>query len=259
MVFLFPYKADVVMQRWPVANVILIVAMLACMTQVHRIERLDHPLILHGWSPIGLLGHMWLHAGMLHLLGNMLFLWVFGNAVCARVGNGWYVPIFVGLGIVAGIVHLICSGMPCVGASGAINGIVGMFLVFYPANSVRCVFSILVYTWKFRVRSGWFILFWLMFDIYGASTGESRIAYWAHLGGIAAGTMLALMMLKLRWVGLEASDRTLLDVLGHERAPVHPAANTPETPGKVYPQRRENVRTPFKSPHFHPRGPPRTT
>jgi hypothetical protein len=71
--------------------------------------------------------------------------------------------------------------------------------------------------------------------------------------------MLALMMLKLRWVGLEASDRTLLDVLGHERAPVHPAANTPETPGKVYPQRRENVRTPFKSTHFHPRGPPRTT
>ena len=96
------------------------------------------PYILDGFALKGLFGYMWLHGGILHLLGNMLFLWIFGNAVCAKIGNLRYIPAYLGLGIVAGISHLIFTGGSSLGASGAINGIVGMFLVFFPQNEITC-------------------------------------------------------------------------------------------------------------------------
>jgi hypothetical protein len=86
------------------------------------------PFILNGWTLKGFFGHIWLHGGILHLLGNMLFLWIFGNAVCAKIGNFKYLPIYIGLGLVAGFSQLVFSGQGSLGASGAINGIVGMYL-----------------------------------------------------------------------------------------------------------------------------------
>src|SRR3989442_1456590 len=138
MIFV-PYRTEVAITRWPVANIAIISACVLCFVLLAT-DLLPHSLltamILNGWNPIGILGYQFLHAGIGHLFFNMLFLWVFGNAVCETMGSWRYLATFVLAGIVAGIIHNIFDGAPAVGASGAINGIVGLYLVLYPINTV---------------------------------------------------------------------------------------------------------------------------
>lgn len=174
------------------------------------------PFILKGWTIKGLLGHIWLHGGIIHLLGNMLFLWIFGNAVCAKIGNIRYLPIYLGLGIIAGIVHLISTGGNALGASGAIYGIVGMYLVFFPENEITCYFVVPLFfaAKEFCVSSIWMILFWVAFDVWGAMQGGGGVAYFAHLGGFAGGFVLAIVMLKLKLVVMEEGyEKSLLQLI----------------------------------------------
>jgi membrane associated rhomboid family serine protease len=184
------------------------------------------PFILNGWTIKGLFGHIWLHGGILHLLGNMYFLWIFGNAVCAKIGNFRYLPIYLGLGVIAGIAHLIFTGGNALGASGAINGVVGMFLVFFPENEITCYlvlfFPLLLrpYVKEFCVSSIWMILFWLAFDVWGAMKGGGGVAYFAHLGGFAGGFVLAIVMLKLKLVVMEEGyEKSLLQLLSGRKGP----------------------------------------
>ena len=179
------------------------------------------PFILNGWTLKGFLGHIWLHGGILHLLGNMLFLWIFGNAVCAKLGNFKYLPIYIGLGFIAGFSQMVFSGQGGLGASGAINGIVGMYLVFFPTNEITCYFFIplLIGPKEFCLSSYWMILFWLAFDIWGATQGGGEIAYFAHLGGFAGGFILAVLMLKLKLVKMERYEKSLLQVIEEYRNP----------------------------------------
>src|SRR5690606_4238592 len=95
-------------------------------------------LVLYGWGLSGMFGHVFLHGGLLHLFGNMLFLWAFGNAVCAKVGNFRYAALFFVLAFASAAVHNLFDGHPAIGASGAINGVVGLFLVYFPRNDIRC-------------------------------------------------------------------------------------------------------------------------
>jgi membrane associated rhomboid family serine protease len=174
------------------------------------------PFILNGWKIKGLFGHIWLHGGILHLLGNMLFLWIFGNAVCAKIGNFRYLPIYLGLGVIAGIAHLVFTGGNAIGASGAIYGIVGMYLVFFPENEITCYFVVPFFfaAKEFCVSSIWMILFWVVFDVWGAMKGGGGAAYFAHLGGFAGGFVLAIVMLKLKLVVMEEGyEKSLLQFL----------------------------------------------
>ncbi len=180
------------------------------------------PFVLNGWTVKGLLGHIWLHGGIIHLLGNMLFLWIFGNAVCAKIGNFLYLPIYLGLGVVAGITHLIFTGGNAVGASGAIYGIVGMYLVFFPENEISCYFVVPFFfaAKEFCVSSIWMILFWVVFDVWGAMKGGGGVAYFAHLGGFVAGFGLAILMLKLKLVVMEEGyEKSLLQMLSEKKGP----------------------------------------
>jgi membrane associated rhomboid family serine protease len=185
------------------------------------------PYILDGFALKGLFGYMWLHGGILHLAGNMLFLWIFGNAVCAKIGNLRYIPAYIGLGLVAGISHLVFTGGGSLGASGAINGIVGMFLVLFPQNEITCYwiffipFMVRGFARELTVSSGWMILFWLAFDIWGAMRGGGQVAYFAHLGGFAGGVVLAILMLKFKMVTMERYEKSLLQIIEEYR---HPSA-----------------------------------
>src|SRR5208283_1119595 len=131
---------------------------------------------------------------------NMLFLWVFGNAVCAKLGNLAYPFIYFGLGAVAGLVSQLIHDRPTIGASGAINGIVGMFLVWYLVNQITCWYGYLFFgggdAGELTVSSFWLILMWLVFDLWGAIRGGGNIAYSAHLAGFAAGFGLAIFLLQ---------------------------------------------------------------
>jgi membrane associated rhomboid family serine protease len=186
------------------------------------------PYMLDGLTLKGLFGHMWLHAGIVHLLGNMLFLWIFGNAVCAKIGNLRYIPVYIGMGLIAAFSHLIFVGGSMLGASGAINGIVGMFLVLFPQNEITCYFVYFAVK-QFNVSSGWVILFWLAFDILGAMLGGGGVAYFAHLGGFAGGVVLAILMLKYKMVTMERYEKSLLQIIEEYR---HPAAI--ESPSRYY-------------------------
>ncbi|MCS7270849.1 MAG: rhomboid family intramembrane serine protease [Gemmataceae bacterium] len=170
-------------------------------------------LLVLGEGRFGLIGHVLVHADWIHLLGNMYFLWLFGNAVCAKVGNGVYVLIYFTLGIVAGIAALVTGFIPSVGASGAINGIVGMFLVWFLLNEVDVFYVFFFEGGFFSVSSGWLILFWTVFDIWGLIQGGDHINYVAHLAGLVAGIGLAIALLKLNWVKMERGERSLLQVL----------------------------------------------
>lgn len=176
------------------------------------------PYMLDGLALKGLFGHMWLHGGILHLLGNMLFLWIFGNAICAKIGNLRYIPVYIGMGLIAAFSHLIFTGGSMLGASGAINGIVGMFLVLFPQNEITCYF---VYgaIRQLNVSSAWMILFWLVFDIWGAMQGGGGVAYFAHLGGFAGGVVLAILMLKFKMLTMERYEKSLLQVIEEYRHP----------------------------------------
>ena len=184
------------------------------------------PYILDGLTLKGLFGHMWLHGSILHLLGNMLFLWIFGNAVCAKIGNLRYIPAYIGLGLIAGISHLMFVGGGVLGASGAINGIVGMFLILFPQNEITCYWIFFVpfmvrgFAREFCVSSAWIILFWLVFDILGAMLGGGGgVAYFAHLGGFAGGVILAILMLKFKMLTMERYEKSLLQIIEEYRHP----------------------------------------
>jgi membrane associated rhomboid family serine protease len=181
------------------------------------------PFILDGCNIKGLLGHIWLHKDIIHLLGNILFLWIFGNAVCAKIGNLAYVPIYIILGIFAAIAHLLFKGGAALGASGAIMGIVGIYLVFFYENNITCIF-LWIYFFRpivrqFTLSSFWMILFWLAFDIFGAARGGGTVAYFAHLGGFAVGFGMAFIMLKMRWVVMERYEKSLLQMWTQRKNP----------------------------------------
>ena len=213
---LLPYHVDVPMSRWPVTNFLLIVATVGLFAAIRAgsvpPEAIE-PYILGLRGANGIYGHIFLHFGYLHLFGNMMFLWVFGNAVCAKIGNLAYFIVYLVLGCVAGITHLFINGDPAIGASGAVNGIVGMYLVLYPLNNVSCFYWFIIRIGSFCVSSVWMILYWAAFDVYGAIRGGGHVAYWAHLGGFAAGFLLATLLLYSGLVQMTSTERSLLDVL----------------------------------------------
>jgi membrane associated rhomboid family serine protease len=218
---IIPYQVDVPMERRPFANYLLIaftvVCSIALLVQAWTggLDGGAERWLLIGWRVPGLFTHIFLHAGIIHLIGNMLFLWVFGNAVCAKTGNLAYPFVYLALGLAAAGVHVLSGGGPAIGASGAINGVVGMFLVFFPQNDISCawvVFPIRGGTGTFSVSSYVMIVLWLIFDIWGAVRGGGGVAYWAHIGGFAAGFGLAALLLKTGRITMTRYERSLLDL-----------------------------------------------
>jgi len=213
-----PYAVDVPFDHRPVVNWLVFAGViLAFILQVGATEEQISPFVLNGWAIRGLFGHSWLHAGIIHLIGNLIFLWLFGNAVCSKIGNIFYLPMYLGLGLLAGISHLIFVGGPAVGASGAINGIVGMYLVFFPENSISCFFFLFFRPVTFSISGYWMILLWFVFDVWGAVGGGECVAYFAHIGGFVAGFGLAVLMLSTKWVVMERGEKSLLQMLGWGR------------------------------------------
>ena len=202
MFILFPYRVDVPFNYRPVVNwivaALIILVFSLQIVEANKVRTREMSLVeykensittqylLERWSIKGLFGHMWLHGGLLHLGGNLIFLWLFGNAVCSKIGNLYYLPVYIGLGLASGFTHLLFSDHAALGASGAINGLVGMYLVFFPENSISCFSCFIFWFWRplwFSVRSFWMILLWFAFDILGAMRGAGG---WLTLPILAA-------------------------------------------------------------------------
>ena len=217
MIFFVPYEIETLRQVRPWANWLLVglctVITLMFFSGALSEEAVD-AMVLYGWSPTGLFGHVFLHADIFHLGGNMIFLWVFGNAVCSNIGNLTYLLAFFGCALVAATFHNVLDGGAAIGASGAINGIVGMVLAMYPVNRVYIFWLFLIKGGTFSMRAWVIILLWLAFDIWGVLMGGGMTAYWAHIGGLIGGIGIGLICLRLSWIELtEYDNRSLLDIL----------------------------------------------
>jgi membrane associated rhomboid family serine protease len=142
-----------------------------------------------------LLTSMFLHAGFAHILGNMLFLWIFGDNVEAVFGHFAYLIFYLFCGIGAGLVHIAfnyTSLVPALGASGAISGVLGAYIVLEPRNRIlTLIFIFVVRVPAVIVLGGWFLMQFLMgVNSLGASV-SGGVAVWAHIGGFLLGVMIA--------------------------------------------------------------------
>ena len=166
--------------------------------------------ILDGWNPFGMIGHMFIHAGLFHLFGNMVTLWVFGNAICGNTNNRIYLLLYLGFGLFAAITHNMMDGNPAVGASGAINGIVGIATAMYPRNGVGMFYFLVYRTGTFEVPLWVLSLFWIVMDFLRAAAVSSEVAAWAHIGGFFAGLILGIAFLRTGIVKLTEWDNESL-------------------------------------------------
>ena len=155
-----------------------------------------------GPSPIQLtlLSSMFMHAGWLHLGGNMLFLWVFGDNVEHRAGPVLYLLIYLAVGVVGSLAQILSSAgsyIPTLGASGAISGILGAYIVLFPTNRV----TVFLFRFLTQVPAILAIGIWIVFQLisgFGATVVSDEsgggVAYLAHIGGFAAGAVVGLVL-----------------------------------------------------------------
>ncbi|MBA3714963.1 MAG: rhomboid family intramembrane serine protease [Pyrinomonadaceae bacterium] len=145
-----------------------------------------------------LLTSMFMHGGLMHLLGNMLFLWIFGDNVEDDLGRGRYVAFYLLTGLIASMSHVLMntSGanalVPSLGASGAISGVLGGYLVLHPHRRVRVIMLRMLTEVPGYVAVGLWFVFQLISGIglLGGGTQEGGVAYAAHIGGFIAGLVL---------------------------------------------------------------------
>lgn len=160
----------------------------------------------HGFRPAapslwGLLVSMFLHANLLHLFGNMLFLWIYGDNVEHRLGIFTYTVAYLATGVAATLFHALFamgSDLPLIGASGAISGVLGFYLVWFPRNRVRLlVFLFPILIQRIEVPARFVLWLYLIADnlipfLMGiGSAAGGGVAHGAHIGGFVAGYALA--------------------------------------------------------------------
>lgn len=140
---------------------------------------------------------MFLHAGALHLISNMLFLWIFGNNVEDLLGHGRFLVFYVGCGLAAAATQVAsnpASHVPVVGASGAIGGVIGAYLLAYPRAHVLTLVPIGFFWTTVRVPAVAFIGIWFVIQLLSGVGSLGRdgggVAWWAHIGGFLTGVVL---------------------------------------------------------------------
>jgi len=143
---------------------------------------------------------MFMHGGWSHLLGNMLFLYIFGDNVEDRWGHFRYLILYLLCGVAASLAHIafnLHSTVPSLGASGAISGILGAYLVYFPRNRVRVALGYFITTVPAYVVLGLWIVMQVFSQIGALGGGDvnvSGVAYMAHIGGFSTGVLLALLL-----------------------------------------------------------------
>jgi membrane associated rhomboid family serine protease len=159
-----------------------------------------HPLVT-------LVTAMFLHGGVLHLIGNMLYLFIFGDNVEDRLGHGGYLAFYLLAGIGASLVQVWSgphSAVPVIGASGAIAGVLGASFLLFPRARILTMIPLFVYFPVVELSAFFFLGFWFLMQFLqawwsgGADAAEGGVAWWAHAGGFVAGALLLPLFLLLR-------------------------------------------------------------
>ena len=146
---------------------------------------------------------MFLHGGFVHLIGNMWFLWIFGDNIEDKLGHFRFIAFYLLCGIIASSVHVffnIQSKAPCIGASGAIAGVLGAYMITFPRARVVTIVPMFVFIQVMELPAIVVLGFWFVIQFFNgaatitASTSGAGVAWWAHIGGFAAGVIILYIM-----------------------------------------------------------------
>ncbi len=139
-----------------------------------------------------------MHGGWLHIAGNMLFLWIFGDNVEDRMGRGGFLAFYLLAGLSAAVAQVVAepdSVLPMVGASGAVAGVMGAYLVLYPRARVLTLLPIFYFVRLVEIPAFFFLGIWILMQLVNAPLGGGT-AWFAHIGGFAFGAAVALFFLR---------------------------------------------------------------
>ncbi|TWT59480.1 rhomboid family intramembrane serine protease [Rubinisphaera italica] len=176
--------------------------------QPGRVELVERPAAPSAVAPfLTLVTCVFLHGGWMHFLGNMLFLFIFGDNVEDCLGHIGYFLFYVGAGVLASLAHYLSmpeSTIPTIGASGAIAGVMGAYFILYPHAKVMTLVPLFVIFFTVMLPAQVFLGIWIVFQLLQGTyslggTESSGVAWWAHIGGFLAGFLI---VLSLRPLGL---------------------------------------------------------
>jgi membrane associated rhomboid family serine protease len=169
-----------------------------------------------GVSPLlTMLTCIFLHGGWMHFIGNMWFLWIFGDNVEDRLGHIGYAVFYIVSGLAASVTHYLtdpASTIPTIGASGAIAGVMGAYFVWYPHSRVHSLVPFFGFLQFVEIPAPFFLGIWFLMQLLqgGATGGGEGVAWWAHIGGFAFGAVIAFLLGK---------SGLLTPLRGHRDAP----------------------------------------
>jgi len=207
---MIPLRDENPTRSWPLMTVLLIGAnVFVFLHQVQAMQqgRIEALLASYAMIPAqlvrdpfpegmrSLFTSMFLHGDLLHMVSNMWFLWIFGNNVEDRLGAARYLAFYAACGLVAALAHAAvnpASPIPVVGASGAISGVLGAYLVLFPHARIVALVPLGFFLTTAHVPAFIFLILWFVLQLVGAAgaagaRATSGVAWWAHVGGFAAG------------------------------------------------------------------------
>jgi len=209
---MIPIRDAIRSKTFPIINILLILLnVLAFLWQLSQGPHLKEAFFLYGITPVRytdpgiaiqftrfeqwlpFLTSMFLHGGLFHILGNMWFLYIFGDNIEDRLGHFRYLFFYLLCGVASGLVHLYTnwdSKIPTIGASGAISGVMGAYLLLYPHSRILTLIPIFFFFQFIEIPAFVFLGYWFLLQLFSAGLAPRNvggIAFWAHIGGFIAG------------------------------------------------------------------------
>lgn len=229
---MFPIRDTIPSKNYPVVNNTIIgINIILFLFEMSQGANLDRFVYIYGLVParysmpqissyfttgqqlLSWLSFMFLHGGFWHLLGNMWFLYIFGDNVEDRLGPFRYLVFYLLCGITSGLSHLLFnlhSNMPTIGASGAIAGVMGAYLILHPNSKILTLIPIIFIPWFIEIPAFFFLGFWFILQFLNAAGSHGNIggiAWWAHIGGFFFGIVFLKIFLMLPETGVSSKMR----------------------------------------------------
>jgi rhomboid family protein len=229
---MIPIRDTIPSKNYPIANTTIIgINVIIYLIEMAQGPNLDRFVYMYGLVParysipqiasyftfgqqaLSLVSFMFLHGGFWHILGNMWFLYIFGDNVEDRLGPFRYLVFYLLCGLVSGLSQLFFnfhSNVPTIGASGAIAGVMGAYLILHPHSKILTLIPIIFIPWFIEIPAFFFLGFWFFFQFINAAGSHghiSGIAWWAHIGGFVFGMVCLKIFLALPETGVSEKLR----------------------------------------------------
>jgi membrane associated rhomboid family serine protease len=207
---LFPYRVETESEKFSLLTYVIIGANAAIFLSMRFLpaSMLEMAYYDYGFIPeridlFTMISSMFIHVGWLHIVGNMYFLWLFGRALDGGMNGGLFAALYFGSGIAGGLLQAwltpdYLTDVPCIGASGAISGVLGAYMIMHPHEEVDCIyFSFAMrYATSISLASVWVLGSWFALQFadalwFSPKNAEAMVAFWAHIGGFASAAVAA--------------------------------------------------------------------